>query len=251
MGTLVTVELPSVTGLKKDSFTNSFAIGHIDPLSAAQRDQIDSLITAFYNAAPGGSGNPIFNYISGEVSRAAAACRIRQYDISGHLDGSAHGSPLREAGFTLGAPGAGQGFPSEVAVAVTLEARLRNTQAVELAGAPPRSRPMQRYTGRIYLGPLIVTTATATYPIRPTAVPLTQFRAAVNALADGLAGIGTAYPSAGAVYLGVWSRRDASIRPVQTVSTDDSFDTQRRRGVSATARTKTEVRTVVELGIGA
>lgn len=238
MSKLAVVTLPSVTGLAKDNYVNTWAIAeHVDNVTSdAKEASILSALADFYVGMGG-----IF---SSAVSRAANACTLKLYDITGHLDGTPHGSPIQLGAFGMPAPAAGIDFPSEVAIAVTLEGTHRADSAVEV-GTPP-VRPKQRHTGRVYLGPLRDTISDHGSPCRPAAASMTSIRTAVDTLDNALRAIGTIglLPM---YSLGVWSRKNATIYPLANVSTDNAFDTQRRRGEASTART----RTVVEVTLAA
>lgn len=248
MEVLATVTLASDTGLVKDSVVNNFAINSManDDLLGEQTAVMDALI-AFYNATPPGVDRigSSFNsglsaFLSPVLSTTANACEVALYDISDHLDGSPHGSPFIQKAFTLDSDPGGTALPSEVACVLTLEAVGRDTAPVNVPGGPAGpvgdTHPKARLTGRIYLGPLGANAITVTASVaRPSNVLQDMLLAAAIQL-DAAVRLTT--PAAD---LGVWSRTNQEIVPVAFVSVDNAFDTQRRRGDSATARRRLPV----------
>lgn len=240
MSSLAVITLPSVTGLPKDSFVNTWALGGVGPDdTGAQLDAVTAALAAIYV----GNGG----HFSTAVSRAANACSIKLYDITNKLDGAPHGSPYRLGFFGMPAAAAGVDYPSEVALAMTLEGTGRAGAQVELGGNPnavppiKATRPKGRRTGRIFFGPLRSTVGDGGSPVRPAAAVTAAFRASINQAADDINAIKAINR------LGVWSRSDAVIYGLANVSSDNAFDTQRRRGEASTLRT----RAVVDVALAA
>lgn len=156
------VEIASDSGLVADRFTNTFAIRNVPDLSSAVGTELINCFIDFYKATATGALQPLTDYYSPEVDVSSpTSCAVKLYDATGHLAGSSMGAPYYQETFGWnGAAGVPAGLPAEVAYCVTLEALNREDQPVETAdGGDPgseRDRPMQRYTGRIYLGPLNV-----------------------------------------------------------------------------------------------
>lgn len=236
------VTLESTSLEEKDNVTNTFTLGgtwsgeDLDPITEA------ALLDAFrnfYNVTPTGAvaGNPVGTFLSSVLSRAANANRLDIYDITGHLDGSNHGSPVSSMLWTL-TPASATAFPSEVALCLTMESAGRADAPVEAPdGIDPGfaiDRPQQRHTGRIYVGPLATSAGAVVGGIaRPAAGFTDAVRKAFN---DLCLDVGAAVPAGKTGNVGIWSRADATIRPVAFCSTDDAWDTQRRRGEGPTAR---------------
>lgn len=230
---LANVRLPSVSGLDEDAVQNSFVIDGApgwDPVAA--KGEVTIPLASFYNAAVH-TGLKVSDFIGPSISRTALAASIKLYDISAHLDGSPHGSPVSTDAFTVGGPAPAGELPREVAFAITLRAGNWASQPVERPdGADAGSevdRPRQRHTGRIYLGPIGENADAMVSGInRPETAFMETCRKAIVHLETQLA--------VGGHHLAVWSRKDAVARNVDDVQTDNAWDTQRRRGAAPTAR---------------
>lgn len=229
MSALVTVTLPSSTGMAEDGIVNQFALVGDPGEYDTDFELLRTAFANFYNAVPSGASVNVASLLSPVLSRTTLASVVKLYDIEGHLSGTPHGSPIAEGGFTLAAAGAGTPLPSEVALVFTLETASRAASPVEVADSgdsgTARDRPKMRHTGRIYLGPLgSITTRVVSGVCRPTDNATDVPRLAFSVLQTAIEGI------AAGGSLGVWSRKDAIVRPAAFVSCDDAFDTQRRRG---------------------
>lgn len=238
---LFTAILPHTNGLTEDRYVNTFAVKGANPGSTA-RDGIMQAIEDFYTLVPTGGLASIAECLSADVSRVGAACEILAYDIGGHLDGSAHGAPVDAIAFTMPAAANSNRLPQEVAYVLTLESQTRATEPVEVPddGDPDSKpqRPMQRHTGRIYLGPLGFFALDETSGRPDVAIRDTVHLAAID-MSETIHSHTTT--GTGTEGWAIWSRTDAVLRPVHFVSSDNAFDTQRRRGVDATARVRVAV----------
>jgi hypothetical protein len=245
VGLLVTVVMPYRSGLPKDIAVNNWTVGGIGgSLTGAQATLIRDVIMGFYNTVPTAGGPAFSAAMHPCLSRATDAVKVKFYDISAHLDGSPHGSPIFERTSTLVADTSNNvGLPEECSLVLTLEAAGRALQLVETADgvdvdlAP--DRPRQRFTGRFHLGPwgsyATVNEKDAVGASRPTAALRNAIRSHYSDVADNL-------PAAVAgTWFGVWSRKDEAIRSIDNVKTDDSWDTMRSRGATPTARASTAV----------
>ena len=255
MATLVTTTFEMESGLVEDRVVNTFAIGQgvgeitdsgggLQPTSA-EADTIANAIRDFYVADPGALLASVSDFLSPKFDNNPNRATVRFYNIGANMNalrivdgGVPAGSPIWTRTFTLtGSASGADGLPSEVALAVTLETLGRADAPVEApdAGDPGGlvDRPKQRRTGRLYIGPLNITTMNhAGVAVRPSAGFTDVVRQAVGDLQADIAVL------TGEFFLGVWSRADGQIRALEAVSTDDAFDTQRRRGESAIARTR-------------
>lgn len=237
---LATVTFPSTSGFVEDAIVNTFAID-ADPAFDEAIDglQILSPIADFYNTAVV-PGVTIAGFLSARLSRAANAALVEVYDLSGHLDGTPHGSPVTAGTFTLGAAGSASGLPSEVALAMTLRGFGWQDAPVEVPdGNDPGSavdRPKQRRTGKLYIGPFNTTAlgAEVNGEVRPHGDLVTALLNQGEKLTDDLLANNHIWA--------VWSRADQGMYQISELQVDNAFDTQRRRGADATVRT---TRTVV------
>lgn len=223
---LATVSLPHKSGLNEDRVVNTFAFYN----SASSFTQTDATamglaLNQFYNVIPSGL-NAIAGWIGPQISRTAPV-EVKMTDITGHLDGSAHGSPDFEDGWNLGAmvPGA-LPLPSEVCVALTLDGSV-DSEAPEFG--PGGTRPKSQLRGRIYLGP-VTHGATVLDGLTGRVSVSTQLRSSWLAAAEALRE-NTTWNWA------VWSRKGAFMTAVDQNWVDDAFDTQRRRGERTQSRT--------------
>jgi hypothetical protein len=241
MPALVVITMPHKTGEPNDQVTQSWSVVGINSATdAADLAAATVAFTTFFNTdVPAAGAMCVADIIAPCIDRVANGCKIKYYDLTGHLDGSPHGSPFRTDSFTLGASSAGNGYPEEIAIAVTLEAFGRTDAPVEVPdGADPDGlvdRLKQRHTGRIYIGPTCVNAATLDSNLspRPSSTVRTLLTGAVDRLDNDLHGLPTQIAA-----VGIWSRADEIMRSIEAVSVDDSFDSQRRRGVGPTTRTR-------------
>ena len=122
--------------------------------------------------------------------------------------------PLVEAELNVAMAG-GTSLPHEVAVCLSFR------------GALVSGQPAARRKGRVFLGPL--GTAALGVNGRPDSAVATALTNAVSAMYDEVL-------SASDVNHCVWSRAADNLYDVVLYTMDDEFDTQRRRGQSATVR---------------
>lgn len=205
------VVLQGSSGKPEDRYVNTFHFlqnAGSSPIADETFVEIATRLIAFYNTA-GPSGNMIAKYISSDVLRTTNSAQVRMYDLA-----EPDPRPLHLVEWQLGAVTDPGRLPGEVAV----------------VGSFYGSRNIARKRGRIFLGPLNQN-AIATNTARPHAGFITTIAEAMHTLA---------YP-AGGLPLASWCVLSMVAGPVVTVVEngwcDDSFDTQRRRGIEASART--------------
>jgi hypothetical protein len=193
-----------------------------------------------------GQTNPLSDYLSGELSRAAGASTISYTDVTDHLDGSPAGTPLLVSSYTLGAAGAAPAMPPQLAVCVgyrsayasDLEhgptASLPTDDKAQDEGAPAThlgaTRPRARDRGRFYFGPLQIIAMASHFntSISATSELAPAFLADLT-VATGII-LNTQFPTtAGQINAVVWSRRNAATRQVGFYYIDEGVGTQRRR----------------------
>lgn len=222
---LAAVHLAHKSGLPEDAVVNTFSFLTTAPdVETADIDLLHTSLTAFYNVIPSGH-NAIAGMIGPQISRVNFACVTKFYDLAGHLDGTPHGSPVAVRDWTLGPmiPGA-KGLPSECACALSFRA--------DYADDPEFSsttRPRARDRGRIYIGP--ITVSSTEEEALTSRVKVTQ------SARETLVTQGAALRDVAGFAWAVWSRRNAILEPVVAVWADDAIDIQRRRGERAVART--------------
>jgi hypothetical protein len=242
---LAVVTIPTKTDDPADNVQNTFTIDTPilgSDLTQAEELAINGAFSAFYNVSPTGGTGALAVNMSSILDTTALACRLDLYELTGHLDGSPHGSPFSSTLFGLNPVQGASPMPSEMAICVTLEGSGRAEAPVEAPDSGDEGiqidRPKQRRTGRIYFGPLSTNAMTSTSGVvcRPAAALLTNLRLAVQTLDNALD-----LAASGIFGLGIWSRADAIVYPIDAVSTDDAFDVQRRRGERPTARTRLDI----------
>ena len=212
----------------EDNAVNTFAINQ-GGAGLTDLGFADAIID-FYNTVHATEGRSVAGFLSDHVSRVPLAATVKLYEINGALP---MGSPRFVKPWTVGVKNNSTwtSMPSEVAFAVTLEAAGRSEAAVESAGGS--IRPKQRFTGRFFLGPLV---AQSVEIVGGIARPLGQMATIVR---DHVVLLDEAIRAASSVAdLAVWSRKDGVVRSLEAVSTDNAFDTQRRRGHAASQRTR-------------
>lgn len=193
------------------------SIGFVASIAPADLGTAGSeILTAF---AATYSGHTLAEYLHPAINRATNSNEIEAYDITGHLDGTPHGSPVAMGPFTIAAA-VGNGLPAQLAGVADYHASL--TGVVEFG--PLKTRPRSRLRGRHYWGPLS-TSAVA----NETASPWDSTLAA--GFIDALAGfyvalMATAHFGPG---WGVWSRKNAALAPVVGGWVDETVHVQRRR----------------------
>lgn len=221
---LAVVRFAKKSGLPKDAVQNSFAFttGQVPP-SGAELDEIGNRLDNFYNAN-GSLGAPIVNWFADSVSRVANAHSISYYDLTGHLDGTPHGSPIRTTPLTIVGAGGQGSLPDEVAVCMSVHSAFGTDR--EAVGA---TRPKARDRGRIYIGPLATNAISAPAPNNEAVVTPNL----VQTIKDAHVALNTSQVLATWV---LWSRKAAALKPIVGGFVDNAFDTQRRRGNAATSR---------------
>lgn len=220
---LAVVELPTIGGDPLDYSHNTFTF-HADTGTA---DDVatngDDLIVDFYNDLGTGAVNPVCYYLGQQLSRVSNACTIKWYDITGHLDGSPHGSPIHISHFTLGASHGAGPVQEGVAIALSFHSAYGTDVEFDNSGTP-HTRPRARDRGRVYLGPVDQITMAADE---------TTHRIAVTSdcrddLACAALQMATDSDVSTAEWV-VWSRKRAAVSIVVGGWIDDRFDYQRRR----------------------
>lgn len=237
---LVRTVMAATSGLPKDAsvIDNAFMAADLD---TATLDGILDSLDSFWRTNNAGSGGhwALSSYLSGTRSRTTNAARHDVYDLTGHLDGSPHGSPVYTRTFTLqGAAGGFINFPDEVAARLSLKAANWNTvpeeEVIDPGPPPVIIRPRSRYRGGFFIGPLLSNASSVGDNSGNIPRPSTE-------LGDDLDVAVTRFQDERPDW-GVWSRADETIHLMVdgaasgVASLDNAFDTIRKRGPAATSR---------------
>lgn len=235
--TLCSVNLKRKTGLPKDVIVNDWVVDVAEPfVPAVQGPVVLAAIQSFYTHV-NGAGHSVQEYLSATIDPSVGAHTFKMYDLTGHLDGSPHGSPVFQGAMTIGHGFAFNPLPAEVAAVLTIRANGWDTALVERpdADAPPdlkKDRPRQRLSGRIFVGPLDPNALTVDGMTFEPSVH-SDFR---TALLDGAEWMYDQLELAGH-NLAQWSRKNAQVTHVVAVQVDNAFDTIRSRGNAPAVRT--------------
>lgn len=222
---LATVSMEHQNGLPRDRIVNTFAFECDNALLLADAEELRTRLETFYNTAGEGTSTAISAFLGACINRSVQPT-VRFYEVTTHLSGSAAGSPAWTLPFTsvIGGAGGADSLPAECAVALSFHASFGLDP--EFA---PGARPRARDRGRVYIGPL--TKAAADTGEFGRTFPSLGVRLAILGAGKDLRDANDDKRWA------VWSRTAARMSPVVSCSVDDAFDTQRRRGERATAKT--------------
>lgn len=209
------VVLPYKSGLPQDVSVNTWNFISASPPDPA----IAEALKAFYNyRGPGGDADNIATFLHNYLDRTTDAARTEFYEVD--LATGEMGSPFAVDEWTLATGSVGaDGLPLEVALCSSIAATV-----------PPGINAGRR-KGRIFVGPLNTNALDGddTGPTRPTTSFTNLMALRMKETADALLAVGAE--------LAVWSRADAAFYPIVRGWVDDSFDTQRRRGIDPAGRT--------------
>lgn len=196
------------SGLAEDRAVNVF---HFEGLSTYGDDAPDAIarVANFYRTLTGGATRMVGEYLSPWVDRDAT---VTSYDMDVPPDRIPTVEPI-----VLPAAIGGSGLPNEVAICLSFE------------GAPPHT-PRRR--GRVYIGPLCLNAdmhvaATIGDDARPTAQLMSDLGVAAAAMAT---------PGGSVQWVIRSIKPTVNYVPVVSGWVDNAWDTQRRRGQSATTR---------------
>lgn len=242
---LITHTHNRTTGAPADAVQNTFAVSAPGAFVASVHGPLlADAVANFYRGPAPGASLALGNYMNRSLSPAANDEAVRIYDISGHLDGSPHGSPIYTELYTWPYTPADPSLPSEVAAAVTLRGVSWASQPVETPDGPDAGsaldRPRQRHTGKLYLGPLTtiaILSSSSPYVARLHPSFIDDIGFAAQRLADDIRAV-----LAGTVWC-VWSRADTFLYTLTDIQVDNAPDTQRRRGERSSTRTTVDIST--------
>src|SRR4051794_13030778 len=99
---LTVVRFGHKSGLIEDEIVNTFSVLTPSPgFVVAEAQAFGADLWDFYTAAQAITGNSVVDWLSPVFSKDAGAVKMDYYDLTGHLDGSRHGSPARTDVHTL------------------------------------------------------------------------------------------------------------------------------------------------------
>jgi hypothetical protein len=192
-------------------------------------------IQHFYTTTATGSTQHYAQYMAPSVDNTAGI-HWEAYDITGHLDGSPHGSPIASNTYAFGTPGSAPS-PVPEGVAASLSYRRDYGTDVEFIRDPVThkvtSRPRGQDRGRMYLGPLN-SNALAFSSGTSRCVLSTTFMA--NIIAQLQASLKITDSGSNLWHFKQWSRKKASVADLALIWMDDRPDYQRRRTDQSTTR---------------
>jgi hypothetical protein len=202
--------LKGKTGLAEDRFVTTWAFQTIDglPPTVGQNVAAKDLVVDFFSGVTAPQTSAVKSHLSAAINPNDAEARVYRLGDAVPREPTIYPFSLVSVG--------GTSLPSEVAAVASFYS-LRNL---------PRRR------GRVYIGPLAQIAAVAD----ANGVPHLS-SSLVNALVESSRRMRAAAPASGLNW-SVLSQVDAVMRPVTAGWADNAFDTQRRRGEDATARTK-------------
>lgn len=219
---LAQVRFPYRTGLPADWAINTFAfdIDIDEPTIGTSIAVLNGHLENFYMTDTP-SGQKVADYMSGFIDPGADKCEIRWFIMDGVSDGSGDDFDPYPVVHTFTGPdtsASSLSLPLEVAVCCT-------TIGASL-------EPVRRRRGRIYVGPCNTDLLANTTGDRPSVATL-----AITTIAEAAARLANQTTTDENPW-SVWSRAGAVLSPVVGGWVDNEFDTQRRRGAEATARTE-------------
>lgn len=207
-GVRAQVILQGQSGLPRDRFVNSWAFeGTGATITDAELDTVRSRLIEFYTVAPG-TASPLTSFISRAVKPSVI---IRLYRLSQ----TPPRTPI-ESVHTWNISQTGTALPNEVAAVLSFF----NTVNVK------------RRRGRLYIGPLAA--MAGVWDTDDVKID-TALRTTLAGAANRLAAYGLS--STSGPHWSILSQRDGNLKLVTDGWIDNTFDTQRRRGVRSNLRT--------------
>lgn len=223
------VALQAASALPEDVTVNTFHFSTSD-LAQATLDAITDQLNQFYTSVPAGGTVDLESFFSTEVAQNGHT--IKLYDMA---DATPR-VPIEEATFNLGLVPNGDPLPGEVALCLSFQ------------GAKVSGQPQARRRGRVYIGRLDKDSAAGG---RPTGLLRTTLALCGDQLATQSDLAATwSWIVLSPAFDGMIEDVDGTMVPHPTREAygetfavvtngwvDDAFDTQRRRGLAASART--------------
>lgn len=226
----------------------SIDLAYIATDAPADANDLATKVANAMTTAAVGQVVTLSGYLGPSISRGAGTGVVQVYNITGHLDGTPHGSPVATVAFTPSTLAAGTQLPEGVCANVGLVANYGSDVEFGPSAAIPtppdiiadfaaaathvgRTRLRQRDRGRFSFGPL-ATNAIAQETTTNRCKLSTQIQGDIQ-LAVGKLLVQPVLTSSTA-QLGVWSRRNVSVKPATSMHLADRPGYQRRRADSST-----------------
>ena len=220
-GTLLVRTTIPVLDPTSDPSSSSFVFATTGTVNPSSLGPLIAHVQKFWTTAGTGGTNAVQHYLSPVVDPSVNHATTEIYNITAHLDGSAHGSPITMTDFTI-TPSAFNSLPEGVAATVSFRADYGTD--VEFG---PGTRPRSRDRNRVYIGPLAnVSTENdpTSFRCRFKAQFITDCLAALFDLSSSVTD-----DTGNEWVLQVWSRKNAATKLPTTGWMDDRPDYQRRR----------------------
>jgi hypothetical protein len=226
----VVLTIPQVSPLD-DPVSVSLHYRDLGGTPAGSANTLALIGSNLFNTVGAGASLPMSSYLGSQADRGTNHCVTNVYDVTAHLDGTPHGSPVATMLWTLGASIGAPNLPESVAACVSYRADYGTD--VEF-GAPTgvetgRTRPRAQDRGRLYFGPLVQGVAISEVPtgrVHFTTQFITDCLANVKQMLivnGGDSEFGNQWG------LSTWSRKGAVMKGITEFWMDDRPDTQRRR----------------------
>jgi hypothetical protein len=196
------VVLAMESGMTEDYVSNTMHFTGIQA-DVTEGNALAAAIKAFYD--------DVQTYLSGAIAQTGHMVKLYE------TNAPAPNYPFLEVEWDLASNPTANPLPSEVAICLSFE-------AARVSGIPQARR-----RGRIYIGPLSSGVVSSGRPA--TIVQQDILDAGVL-----FAGTVNTIPALGTGFWGVWSNTANAFAPAKTLSVDDAFDTQRRRGLAPTSK---------------
>lgn len=218
---LIRAQIPALDPTD-DPSSNGFVFKSASATDFTDAPDLFTHVKNFYNVTGTGGTNALHVYMGPQLDRGTNHSTVTLYDITSHLDGSPHGSPIAADTWTLAASGQTDGAPSGVAAAISYRADYGTD--VEFG---PHTRPRARDRARLYIGPLTRTTPFNSDSVTKRCIFdgtfITDALAALFNLSESVDTSGNDWA------LQVWSRVNAGTKLPTEGWMDNRPDYQRRR----------------------
>lgn len=203
----VRVGFDATSNISADNVSNTFCFFTPDSVGVDQENVFD-MIKNFYTVSAPGAAGALGRWINGTVKRPV---NMRMYDVTDPLPRA----PIGEGTFTLPTAAFSAFLPAEVALTMSFQ------------GEKVSGLNQARRRGRLFLGPLCMNPGNAATP-------------PFQLITDGVAAMKQLKAESDASLRWqwrIWSPSNSNSVLVDNGWIDNVWDTQRRRGPKATART--------------